>query len=164
MRKLLSVIVALGLLAGCGSNAAAPSGSPMATATAADIAAAVVELYDQGNAAFAEGFAQGIDFVIANNYPGAFDPAALQSCALAKQPYLNENVNIGLPRVETLELVSNWVGSQSGAADWLLAGESIDGDVYKFDLEVDLEIISSEIVAVNGQVFLLYGWCDDATN
>ena len=162
MQKLLSVIVTLGLLAGCGSNASAPSDSPAETAP--DIATAVTELYEQVNTAFAEGFAQGIDFVIANNYPGAFDPAALQSCALAKQPYLNEDVNIGLPRVETVELVPNWVGSQSAAADWLLAGESIDGDVYKFDLEIDLEILSSEIVAVNGQVFLLYGWCDDPAN
>ncbi|MDA0274421.1 MAG: hypothetical protein O2902_03690 [Actinobacteria bacterium] len=162
MRKLLSVIVALGLLAGCSSNVPAPSNS--LAETAPDIATAVTELYEQVNAAFAEGFAQGIDFVIANNYPGAFDPAALQSCALAKQLYLNEDVNIGLPQVETLELVPNWVGSQSAAADWLLAGKSIDGDVYKFDLEIDLEILSSEVVAVNGLVFLLYGWCDDPAN
>lgn len=156
------MIVTLGLLAGCSSIATAPSDPPVETDR--DIATAVTVLYEQVNAAFAEGFAQGIDFVIANNYPGAFDPAALQSCALAKQPYLNEAVNIGLPRVETLELVPNWIGSQSTAADWLLAGKLIDGDVYKFDLEIDLEILSNEIVAVNGQVFLLYGWCDDPAN
>lgn len=164
MRKLFSLIVALGLVSGCGSDAAAPLSSPNESSTVSDIAVDVANLYKQADAAFAQGFAQGIDFVIANNYPGAYDPAALQSCALAKQPYLSEIVTVGSPRVETLELVQNWVGSQSAAADWLLAGKSIDGNVYRFDLESDLEILSSEIVEANGQVFLLYGWCDDPAN
>lgn len=156
--------MALILLTGCGHDANAPIDSTMQTTTKIDAATAVTKLYEQADAAFAEGFAQGIDFIIANNYPGAFDPAALQSCALAKQPYLSENISVGAPRIETLELVPDWVGNQSAAADWLLAGKSIDGNVYKFDLEIDLELIKAEIVEANGQFFLLFGWCDDFVN
>jgi len=158
------VVIVLILLAGCSRDANAPIDSTIQTTTKSDVATGVAKLYEQVDAAFARGFAQGIDFIIANNYPGAFDPAALQSCALAKQPYLSENMSVGTPRIETLELVPDWVGNQSAAADWLLAGKLIDGNVYKFDLEIDLELIKAEIVKANGQFFLLFGWCDDFVN
>lgn len=129
-----------------------------------EIAAQVTKLYQEIDLAFDESFAAGIDYVIANNYPGAFDPVALQECALVKQPFLGDSVTGGVPRVETLELVSSWVGEESNAADWLLGGQTISADVYRFDLEVDLEIITAEVAVANGQVFLLYGWCDAQSN
>jgi hypothetical protein len=164
LRKLLLAVLAGLILVGCGSSDA-PIDKPIAEPiTTAEIAVQVAELYRQIDANFAQSFAAGIDFIIANNYPGAFDPTALQACALAKEPYLGDNVTGGVPRVDTLELIPNWVGKQSSAADWLLSGKQIDGNVYKFDLEIDLEIIESQIVEANGQVFLLYGWCDDSNN
>lgn len=148
---------------GCSANSTEP---PQSTTelTQTEIASLVSQLYQDIDTAFDDSFATGIDFVIANNYPGAFDPAALQQCAFAKEPLLGDDVTGGLPRTETLKLVPNWVGRDSGAADWLLAGKSIDGDVYEFELEVDLEIITGQIAVADGQVFLLYGWCDDQRN
>jgi len=164
LKKFLLVVLAALILTSCSnSTSSTPEPSPKPI-TNADLAEQVTELYRQIDASFAESFASGIDFIIANNYPGAFDPTALQACALAKQPYLGDNVTGGVPRVDTLELVPNWIGKQSAAADWLLSGKQIDGNVYKFDLEIDLEIIESQIVEANGQVFLLYGWCDDFNN
>jgi len=148
------------LLAGCsGSENNAPSTT--SDLDKKQLANQLTELYDQIDLAFTRSFAAGIDFIIANNYPGAFDPAALQACALAKQPYLGNQVTAGRPIPRTLSEVPNWVGRESSAADWLLAGKTISGKVYEFDLEVDLEIIKAQVVQEDDQLFLLYGWCDD---
>lgn len=162
LRIILLGLTAL-LLAGCSSTSTQPDDA-VVELTPDQLADRVTELYQQIDAAFDESFAAGIDFVIANNYPGAFDPTALQQCALAKQPFLGDNVTGGVPRTDTLELIPNWVGPDTGAADWLLAGKTIAGEVYQFDLEVDLEIIKGQLVVAEGEVFLLYGWCDGQTN
>lgn len=170
MKQLIAISLAV-ILVGCSSNqTAGPTQQPdqetsaTASLSVAEVGEQVTKLYQEIDAAFDQSFAAGIDFVIANNYPGAFDPIALQTCAFEKEPLLGDNVTGGVPRVETLELIPNWVGRDSGAADWLLAGETIAGNVYKFDLEIDLEIITGEVVEADGQVFLLYGWCDDQPN
>lgn len=156
--RVIKCIFLVLLLTGCGSGSAKPS-NPVAELTQVEIASMVAQLYQEIDAAFDESFAAGIDFVIANNYPGAFDSVALMECASAKEPFLDD-VTGGFPRVDTLTLQPNWTGQDSGAADWLLAGKSILGDVYEFDLEVDLEVITGQIVVENGTVHLLYGWCD----
>lgn len=169
--KVIFVAALITLLVGCSNpmseqqdKPSQPNPDAPITLDITEIENQVAELYQDIDAAFDESFVAGIDFVIANNYPGAFDPAALQECAFAKEPFLGDNVTGGLPRTETLKLIPDWVGRDSGAADWLLAGKTISGDVYEFDLEVDLEIITGQIVVEDGQVFLLYGWCDDQRN
>lgn len=162
-------IISLSLIfsiAGCASTSSPVESvdPPPAPIEITEIAAQVTKLYQEIDLAFDESFAAGIDFVIANNYPGAFDPVTLQECALVKQPFLGDNVTGGLPRVETLELVPNWIGEETNAADWLLGGQTLSAEVYRFDLEVDLEIITAEVVVADGQVFLLYGWCDAQSN
>jgi hypothetical protein len=161
LRNLLFAIFAAFLLSGCSGSELEPTPKSLDTL---DLAKQVTQLYQEIDESFATSFSSGLDFIIANNYPGAFDPTALQACALAKQPYIGETVTGGVPRVETLQLIPNWIGKESTAADWLLAGKTVDGNVYKFDLEIDLEIIEAQIVEANGQVFLLYGWCDDFNN
>jgi len=157
----LCVLVLLVLLSGCGSGATSSDSGQGEVVSQDQLALQVSDLYDQIDLAFTTSFAAGIDFIIANNYPGAFDPTALQACALAKQPYLGDQITAGEPRLETLTEVPNWVGRESSAADWLLAGKTISGKVYEFDLEIDLEIIKAQVVQADNQVFLLYGWCDD---
>lgn len=129
--------------------------------TRAELEAQVADIYDQIDKKFDISFETGIDFVIANNYPGAFDAEKLKKCAYEKLPYLGDNVTGGKPRVETLTLIPDWVGRESAAADWLLSEKQIPAEVYRFDLEVDLEIITAEVAVYEGRVYLLYGWCDD---
>ena len=159
MYRFWALVMAL-FLAGC-TSASQIGNSTSSEPSASEVAAKVTQLYLDIDKSFSQSFASGIDFIIANNYPGAYDPVALQECAVAKQLYLGEEVTAGKPRVDTLTEVPNWIGRESNAADWLLAGETISGKVYEFDLEIDLEIIKSQVVLADNQVFLLYGWCDD---
>ena len=109
MQRAILSLALIFSVAGC-SSTSSPVDSvdpPPAPIEIAEIAAQVTKLYQEIDLAFDESFAAGIDFVIANNYPGAFDPVALQECALVKQPFLGDNVTGGLLRVETLKPAPN---------------------------------------------------------
>ena len=127
-QKLLSTILILVSITGCGSQAKSNSNENISTLS--EVKSLVRTLYYERQQAWNIGTKEGLEFDATHNYPGAFDSDKSKKCAVSQgwiSSGLKDSTSVD---VDTLALDENWTGPISNEFDWLFSGKKPKGQTY----------------------------------